>query len=140
MHAQKLIAVALAGAMALGGGAIALAQTDHPSARIEIMRSNAATLGPARTATGDAAIAAAQTFVSNFTALPEYFTDPSQPGRTSAAAWDDNDGLIAMIGGAREAAEAALAAAEAGDQAGYDEHIGQIAATCGTCHAAYRSF
>jgi len=139
MNFKIFPALVLAAAVTLSAPVGLQAQSDDPAAeRIPIMRSNGMVLRGAPRASGDEAIAAAQTFVDNFAALPALFEDPAFPGNTQPAAWDNFDAFVGIFDEARQGAEAALAAAQAGDMNGYSAGIQTVAATCSACHGPYR--
>jgi cytochrome c556 len=135
---KVFMAVALAAALFAGFGASVSAQGNPAAERINIMRSNGMLMRGAMRATGDDAVAAAQTLVQNFATLPALFDDPSTPGDALPAAWDNREGFIALFAQAEQHSATALAAAQAGDMDGYAAALRAVNQTCASCHSGFR--
>jgi cytochrome c556 len=117
-----------------------LSGEDAIKARQELMQSNAEIMGTAAELSGAEAITAAQTLVGNFERLPDLFPDDSQQGDTRALPliWEDRESFDMQVASAHDAANAVLAAAQAGDTAAYAEALGAMGGQCGACHSQFR--
>ncbi|WP_127145717.1 cytochrome c [Pelagibacterium montanilacus] len=136
----KIWTLVLAASLAIGAGSPVLSQgEDEVAQRTELMRSNGMTLRGAADATGQDAVVAAQTFVENFTILPNLFENPETLGETLPAAFENREAFLALFDDALVAAEAALAAADVADQEGYVANISAVGATCRACHGQFRA-
>ncbi len=109
------------------------------SMREALMKENGGLLRSAGQLTGDEAIAAAQTLLDNYTHMPDLFPEGSEGGDALPAIWQNWEAFTAIIDTGRTGAEAALAAAQAGDTAGYAAGLQTIMGTCGQCHQQFRS-
>ncbi len=111
------------------------------AARIAVMKSNGATLRSAGGLTGDAAVAAMTTLSNNFAQYPTLFAEGLTTPDSEALPliWEDWAGFIAIVDGAKAAADAGIAAAQSGDTAAYMQAVQQIGQACGSCHGKYRS-
>lgn len=145
MTLKTMTAIALAGIMAAGMAAPVIAEnltgTDAIAKRQELMKNNGRMLRSAKSATGDAAIAAAQSLVDDFEMLPTLFPEDSMTGNDTQALpsiWEDPAGFKARMTAAQDAANALLAAAQGADQAAYGASFQQMAKACGDCHMTYR--
>lgn len=146
MISKKIGAVLIAGLLTVSIAAPVVAQDmlhgdEAIAKRIELMKSNGGTLRGAGSATGDGAITAAQTLVDNFAMLGTLFPEDSMEGNTKAlpSVWSDNEGFLVAYNTANGAAAALLTAAQAGDAAAYGAAVKAMGATCGGCHANYKS-
>jgi cytochrome c556 len=91
--------------------------------------------------TGQEAIDAATIFLRNFTNFPALFREGSITDQSEALPviwerWDEFNGLL-LEGQALSGA--ALAAASAGDTAGYQAAVKGLGPLCGTCHQQFRA-
>jgi cytochrome c556 len=155
MSLRKISALAAAGLLAVTGIASVFAQdaaTPDPKyasmtpeqlvdARQAAMEENGKTLKGAKDQTGDAAVAAAQTLVTNFTNLPAMFPEGSIVGDSKAlpAIWENWDTFTGIFAKDRAAADAALTAAKAGDHDAYVAALAPIGQSCGECHQQFRA-
>lgn len=146
MTLKNITAVAIAGALAFGLVVPTLAQDaltglDAIAKRQELMKSNGGTMRSAGSATGDDAIAAAQTIVDNFAEIGALWPEDSKTGgdtTASPAIWTDNAGFLVAYNAAVDASAAMLAAAQAGDMAAYGNSLKAVGGSCGGCHSGYR--
>jgi len=108
--------------------------------RVGTMEQMGRLLRSAGQATGDEAVAAAQTLLTSFTNLPEMFPEGSVDGTDALPEiWQDWETFTGIIETGRSAAEAALAAAEAGDTETYATSLRTLMGTCNQCHQQFRS-
>lgn len=146
MELKKFAALAIAGVLTIGSVAPIVAQDmlmgdDAIAERKMLMKSNGKNLKAAFSASGDDAIAAAQTLVDNFTALAGLWPEDSMEGDTKAlpAIWSDNENFLVAMNNATGAAEALLAAAQAGDAGAFGAAAKAMGGTCGACHGTYQA-
>ncbi|MFP9136217.1 c-type cytochrome [Devosia sp. XGJD_8] len=143
----KTVSLVICSLAALGAG-LAIAQDaaapmsaeEAYAARVELMKSNGATMRGAAELTGEPAIAAMTTMVSNFQTIPSLFPEGSivDKSRALPAIWEDFEAFTAIAESGAAAAQTALDAATAGDNAAYMAAVEQIGQACGTCHQTYR--
>ncbi|WP_196259118.1 c-type cytochrome [Pelagibacterium limicola] len=138
MRLRILAALLLASPMFAGFGTSVSAQSDAVSERVNLMRSNGMTMRGAMRATGDDAVAAARTLAGNFGTLPKLFDDPSAPGDTLPAAWENRDAFLALFAEAEQHSLEALEAAQAGDMDAYGVALQKVGQTCSSCHGTFR--
>ncbi|UYN99752.1 MAG: cytochrome c [Devosia sp.] len=147
MISRTISGLALAALMAAGTVAV-LAQDFTPPATAEeaiamreaAMRQNGGLLRGAANLSGDEAVAAAETFLFNYTHFPEMFPEGSSEGSDALPAiWENWETFTGIFETGRVAAEEALAAAQAGDSAAYGAAIQTIMGTCNQCHQQFRS-
>ncbi len=145
MKLNKITAAVLAGLMTASFAAPVMADTaltgaDAIAKRQELMKLNGMTLRAAGSATGDDAVAAAQTFVDNFTMLETLWPEDSQGGESDAlpAVWEDHDAFMMAMSNASAAAGTVLSAAQSGDMAAYGAALKGLGATCGGCHKTFK--
>ncbi|UJW85603.1 c-type cytochrome [Devosia sp. SL43] len=149
MSIKKISAMAVAGLMTLGVVA-AFAQDafvapatpeEAVTARIALMKEDGGILRSAGNLTGAEAVAAMTTLQTNYSHIPALFPEGSIVGESKAlpAIWENWDAFVAIAKTGEDAAAAGLAAAEAGDAAGYAAALQAIGATCGACHQQFRS-
>lgn len=139
MKSKILAALVLGASLTIGFGIPVSAQGGDPVAeRVNLMRQNGMLMRGAMRATGADATNAAQTLSSNFEALTSLFDDPATPGDTLPSAWENRDGFLALFAEAKERADAALAAAQAGDGDAYVAALRAVNQTCSSCHADFR--
>jgi cytochrome c556 len=154
MLLNKISAFAMAGLLSMtivAGGFAQDAGTPDPAiasmapdakiaARQAAMQEDGKVLKGAGTLTGDEAIAAAQTLVTNFTNFPALFAEGTEGGKSKAlpAVWENWDTFVGIFAKARTQAVAALTAAQAGDMAGYQAALQPIGQFCGECHQQFR--
>lgn len=145
MTINKITAIALAGLLTAGFAAPIVAQemlmgSAAVEKRVELMKSNGGTLRGAGAATGDDAVAAAQTMVDNFAALADLWPEDSQDNtRALPAVWENPDDFAMKLGDASAAAAAMLIAAQSGDADAYGASIKELGASCGSCHQAFQA-
>jgi cytochrome c556 len=148
MSIKKITAIAIAGLMAVGAVAtvaqdfVAPATPEEAVAmRKALMREDGGILRSAGGLTGAEAVTAMQTLLDNYTHIPDLFPEGSIVGDTAAlpAIWENWDAFVAIVETGKTAAAAGLAAAEAGDAAGYAAAIQTLGGTCGQCHGQFRS-
>jgi len=147
MNLNKMTTALLAGFLTLSFAApvwadTALSNDEAIAKRQELMKSNGQTLRAAGSATGDAAVAGAQTLVDNFTALDDdtLWPEGSVGGESEAllTVWTDNAGFKASMSEALDTASAFLVAAQSGDAAAYGAAAKAMGASCGSCHDTYK--
>jgi hypothetical protein len=136
----KTVSLVICSLAALGAG-LAIAQDaaapmsaeEAYAARVELMKSNGATMRGAAELTGEPAI-------SNFQTIPSLFPEGSivDKSRALPAIWEDFEAFTAIAESGAAAAQTALDAATAGDNAAYMAAVEQIGQACGTCHQTYR--
>lgn len=146
MELKKFAALAIAGVLTISSTAPIVAQDmlmgdDAIAERKMLMKSNGKNLKAAFSASGDDAIAAAQTLVDNFTALADLWPEDSMDGDTKAlpAVWSENENFLVAMNNATGAAEALLAAAQAGDAGAFGAAAKAMGGTCGACHGKYQA-
>ena len=149
MSIRKISALAIAGLMTLGAVAtvaqdafVAPATPEEAFAmRKSLMREDGGILRSGGNLTGDEAVAAMQTLLDNYTHIPDLFPEGSIVGDSKAlpAIWENWDAFVAIVETGKSAATSGLAAAQAGDAAGYAAALQSIGATCGACHQQFRS-
>jgi cytochrome c556 len=108
--------------------------------RQALMKEDGGILKGSADLTGDAAVAALQTILTNYTHIPARFPEGSIVGNSKAlpAIWENWDGFNAILETGKTAATAGIAAAKAGDAAGYAAALKSLGGTCGQCHEAFR--
>ena len=149
MPNKKISAIAIAGLLTIGvvsafaqDAFVAPATPEEAIAmRQAVMKEDGGILRSAGNLTGDEAVAAMQTILTNYTHIPALFPENSIVGDSKAlpAIWENWDGFNAILETGKTAATAGIAAAQAGDAAAYGEAIKAIGGTCGQCHQAFRS-
>ena len=149
MSIKMISAMAIAGVMTLGVVA-AMAQDafvapatpeEAVATRIALMKEDGGILRSAAPLTGAEAVAAMQKLKDNYSHIPALFPEGSIVGESEAlpAIWENWDAFVAIAKTGEDAAAAGLAAAEAGDAAGYAAALQAIGGTCGQCHQQFRS-
>ena len=149
MSIKKISVMVIAGLMALGVVAsvaqdafVAPATPEEAvTLRKQLMKEDGGILRGAASLTGPEAVAAMQTLKDNYSHIPALFPEGSIVGDSEAlpAIWENWDAFVAIAKTGEDAAAAGLAAAEAGDAAGYAAALQAIGGTCGTCHQQFRS-
>jgi cytochrome c556 len=148
MTLKKITAFALAGLMSVGivatvlaDDAASLAPDKAVAARRAAMKEDGKTLRGSDAFTGDKAIKALQTVYNNYTRLASLFPKGSVTADSHALPliWSDWDNFTGIFKKGADAATQGIAAAKAGDTAGYQAAVKTIADTCGTCHMTYRA-
>jgi cytochrome c556 len=149
MSIKKISAMAIAGLMTLGGVAtvaqdafVAPATPEEAvTMRQALMKEDGGLLRSSGNLTGAEAVAAMQTLQTNYSHIPALFPEGSIVGDSAAlpAIWENWETFVAIAKTGEEAAAAGLAAAEAGDAAGYAAALKTIGGTCGQCHQQFRS-
>ncbi|GHA28928.1 cytochrome c-556 [Devosia pacifica] len=111
------------------------------SMRQDLMKENGQTLRSARELTGEDASQAMQTVLANYQALPDLFPEGSTSDDSDAlpAIWENWDAFIEIVDAGTLAAEDAIAAADAGDNAAYMAAFQRLGGTCGQCHQQFRA-
>ena len=109
-------------------------------ARQKAMKADGMLLRQARQATGDAAVEAATTVLQNFVNFPALFDGNANNtmSKASSKIWDDFGTFTGIFEAGQKDALAMLAAAKAGDQAGYAAAFKSLGGTCFKCHQSYR--
>ncbi|MDB5527201.1 MAG: hypothetical protein JWR51_304 [Devosia sp.] len=148
MSIKKISAMAIAGLLTVGAvSAFAqeafVAPTSPDEAvtmRQALMKEDGGILKGSADLTGDAAVTALQTILTNYTHIPALFPEGSIVGNSKAlpAIWQNWDGFNAILESGKTAATAGIAAAQAGDAAGYAAALKSLGGTCGQCHEAFR--
>ena len=149
MSIKKISAMAIAGLLVISAVAtvaqdafVAPATPEEAlTMRKNLMREDGSILRSAGGLTGAEAVAAMQTLQANYSHIPALFPEGSIVGDSQAlpAIWENWDAFVAIAKTGEEAAAAGLAAAEAGDAAGYAAALQALGATCGACHQQFRS-
>lgn len=108
--------------------------------RKALMREDGGLLRSAGGLTGDQAVSTMQTLLTNYTHIPALFPEGSIVGDSKAlpAIWENWDAFTAIVETGKTAATDGLAAAQAGDAAGYAAALQALGATCGACHQQFR--
>ena len=149
MSLKKLSSLAAASLILLGAAA-AFAQDTFvaPSTpeealamRKALMKEDGGILRSAGNLAGPEAVAAMQTLLNNYSHIPELFPEGSivEDSKALPAIWEEWDAFTAIVETGKTAAAEGLAAAEAGDAAGYATALQALGATCGKCHQQFRS-
>ena len=109
--------------------------------RQALMREDGGIMRSAGGLSGAEAVAAATTLRTNYGHIAELFPEGSIVGDSEAlpAIWENWEEFTAIIDTGIAAADDALAAAEAGDAAGYAAALETLGGTCGQCHQQFRS-
>jgi len=149
MFHRQLPAAFLAALLALAPS-LSLAQDDFTAPsnpeealalRKALMREDGSILRSAARLTGAEAVAAARTIADNYSHIPALFPEGSIVGDSKAlpAIWENWETFTGIAETGQQAAEAAFAAAQAGDDAGYQAALKTVMGTCGQCHQQFRS-
>jgi cytochrome c556 len=148
MSIKKISAMAIAGLLAISAVAtvaqdafVAPATPEEAvTLRKNLMREDGGILRGAADLTGAEAVAAMQTLQTNYSHIPALFPENSIVGESKAlpAIWENWDAFVAIAKTGEDAAAAGLAAAEAGDAAGYAAALQALGGTCGACHQQFR--
>jgi cytochrome c556 len=148
MSIKKISAMAIAGLLAISAVAtvaqdafVAPATPEKAvTLRKNLMREDGGILRGAADLTGAEAVAAMQTLQTNYSHIPALFPENSIVGESKAlpAIWENWDAFVAIAKRGEDAAAAGLAAAEAGDAAGYAAALQALGGTCGACHQQFR--
>jgi cytochrome c556 len=148
MSIKKISAMVIAGLMAISAVAtvaqdafVAPATPEEAvTLRKNLMREDGGILRGAADLTGAEAVAAMQTLQTNYSHIPALFPENSIVGESKAlpAIWENWDAFVAIAKTGEDAAAAGLAAAEAGDAAGYAAALQALGGTCGACHQQFR--
>jgi cytochrome c556 len=148
MSIKKISAMAIAGLLAISAVAtvaqdafVAPATPEEAvTLRKNLMREDGGILRGAGDLTGAEAVAAMQTLQTNYSHIPDLFPEGSIVGESKAlpAIWENWDAFVAIAKTGEDAAAAGLAAAEAGDAAGYAAALQALGGTCGACHQQFR--
>lgn len=140
--ATAILVLAMSGVAVVAQDAFTAPATPEEAIRLRqnIMTSNGGLLRSASRLSGAEAVTAAQTLLDSYTHLLVLFPEGSQAGSDSLPAiWENWDAFAAILETGRGAAASALAAAQAGDDAGYAAGLRTIMGTCGQCHQQFRS-
>lgn len=149
MTFKAIRSVAIAGLLSAAIAAPMVAQAamsgdEAIAKRQEIMKLNGKTLKEAGGLSGDAAVAAGQTFVDNFAAVGAadlWTEDSSMSPDTKAlpAVWENPEDFQTKMMAASTAAAKVLAAAQSGDEAAYKASLMELGGTCKSCHETYKA-
>lgn len=146
MTPRKITALTFAGFMLVGAAATVFAASplsaeQAVAARQAAMKQDGRVLRGASTFTGDKAVAALQTVADNYSKLPALFPKDSITDKSLAlpVIWERFDEFSAIFERGAEAARAGVAAARAGDTAGYQAAVQTVAETCNACHGTFRA-
>jgi cytochrome c556 len=153
MSLKKITAYTLAGLMTLGLAANVTAQDDPAQdpaitgksvdelvqIRKDLMKEDGQSLKGAMTGAGDKK-ELAEHLLHNYTILPHAFPEDSLTEKSNAlpTVWENQEGFNAIFVKGQEAANAMIAAAEAGDDAAYTTAAKELGATCNECHKDFR--
>jgi len=145
MTPRKITAFVLATLVAGAATAVAVAATpmsaDQAVAeRQAAMKEDGRALRGSASLTGDKAVAVLEKVKANYDRLPGLFSKDSVTDKSVAKPiiWQQFDQFSAIFKKGSDAAAAGIAAAKAGDTAGYQAAIKTIADTCNECHQSYR--
>lgn len=147
MLIRRISALAIAAMLTLGAVAMAQDAFTPPATpqeavamRKDLMREDGGILRSAAGLTGAEAVAAMQTLQTNYSHIPALFPEGSivDDSKALPAIWENWDAFIAIAKTGEDAAIAGLAAAEAGDAAGYAAALQTLGGTCGQCHQQFR--
>ena len=145
MSIKKISAMAIAGLLAISAVAAvaqdAFTSEEAVAMRKALMREDGGLVRSAGNLTGAQAVAAMQTLLDNYSHIPTLFPENSIVGDSEAlpGIWQNWDTFTAIVETGKTAAAAGLAAAEAGDSAGYAAALKTLGGTCGQCHQQFRS-
>lgn len=119
----------------------AMTSDELVAARQAAMKQNGMTLRGAAQLSGADAVAVATTLLQNFTNLPALFKEGSVTDKSKAlpAVWENWDDFKGRFDADAATAQLMLAAAMAGDTAGYVAAVDEIGKSCGGCHMTYRA-
>lgn len=144
----KTTAVAIATTLVLGILAPVAQDAFTPPATPEeavaqrqaLMREDGGILRRASGLSGAEAVAAATKLRDNYSHIPDLFPEGSIVGDTEAlpSIWENWESFTAIVDTGISAAEAAIAAAEAGDTEAYRGSLRTLMDTCGQCHQQFR--
>lgn len=108
--------------------------------RVALMKENGRLLRTASALSGADAVAAAETVLNNLTRLTVLFPEGSGQGTEALPAiWENWEAFSAILDKGIGHAESAVAAANAGDSAGYSTALRAVMGTCSECHDQFRS-
>lgn len=145
MTLRTITAFAVVGTLVAGAAAAAVADTPMTAeqavaARQAAMKEDGRALKGSASFTGDKAVAVLEKVKQNYDRLPALFIKDSITGKSIAKPiiWQQFDQFSAIFKKGSAAATQGIAAAKAGDTAGYVAAIKTIAATCDECHSTYR--
>jgi len=146
MTPKKIAVLSLAGLMSVTAAATVLAATMTPdqyvAERQAAMKADGKALKGAANFTGEQAVAALATVQKNYARLPGLFPNKETITDKSEALpviWDQFDQFTAIFKKGDTAAATGIAAAKAGDTAGYKAAVKLVAATCKDCHDTFRA-
>ncbi len=113
---------------------------DAVAARQAAMMADGKALHGSADFTGDQAVVAMQTVLTNFNKLPSLFVEGSITEKSKALPkiWTDWAAFAAIFNKGAIAAADGLAAAKAGDMTKYVADVKIIGETCNTCHDSFR--
>lgn len=142
--AGAMIASLVAGAVAQDAMIDPALATMTPEQLVEMrqaaMKEDGGILRGAGDLTGDAAVAAADTLIKNFTNFPAMFPEGSTLGDSKAlpSIWENKEAFDAIFAKGLAGANDMKTAALAGDAAAYGAGLKVLGATCGECHQTFR--
>jgi cytochrome c556 len=145
MTLAKITALTLAGFVSIATAAAVFAATpltaeQAVAARQAAMKQDGRILRGASSFTGDKAVETLQTVHDNYVKLPSLFIENSITDKSLAlpVVWERFDEFTGIFKHGAEAAAKGIAAAKAGDTAGYKAAVQTVAETCNTCHDTFR--
>jgi cytochrome c556 len=145
MTPQKITVLALAGLLSVTAAVSVFADTPmNPeqlvATRQAAMKADGKALKGSDAFTGAKAVAALTTVETNYGRLPALFVKDSITDKSDALPiiWQQFDDFSAIFKKGAAAAAVGIAAAKAGDTAGYKAAVKAVAATCNECHDTYR--
>ena len=129
-----------AGALEPDPAIAAMSNDELVAARQAAMKEDGGLLRRAGRLEGQEAIDAATVLLRNFTNFPALFREGSITDKSEAlpAIWERWDEFTALLTQGQAFSGAALAAAQAGDTAGYQAAVKGLSQLCGTCHQQFR--
>ncbi|WDR02811.1 cytochrome c [Devosia algicola] len=137
------VALSLAGTAAVfaqDAFVVPTAPEEIVAARQALMKEDGGILRTAGGLTGDEAVTAMKTIITNYSHIPALFPEGSIVGDSEALPiiWDNFDEFTAIVDTGTEAAKTAMAAAETGDATAYGAALKALGASCGACHQQFR--
>lgn len=132
-----LAAALLAASVTLAPAAMSDAQL--VAARQAAMKEDGRILKGAKSLSGDAAVAAAEEILKNFTNFPSLFPPNSitPDSRATTRIWENWGDFTARLSAEKANAQTMLAAAKSGDKKAYEAAISALKKPCSDCHLTY---
>ena len=137
LRSAVLAAAMLAASISLAPAAMSDAQL--VAARQAAMKEDGRILKGAKALSGDAAVAAAEEILKNFTNFPSLFRPNSitPDSRATSKIWENWGDFTARLNAEKANAQAMLAAAKSGDKKAYEAAISALKKPCSDCHLTY---